>query len=72
VVSSSTTAADHLVHQLGTSFALKDLGPLHYFLGVEVHMQGGGLLMSQQQYASELLQSRGAQMYTGVHSYVFV
>jgi hypothetical protein len=60
VVSSSTAAADRLLHQLGTSFALKDLGPLHYFLGIEVHTQGrGGLLMSQCKYALELLQRAG-------------
>jgi histone deacetylase 1/2 len=44
VVSSSTAVADRLVHQLGTSFPLKDLGPLHYFLGVEVHTHGRGSL----------------------------
>jgi hypothetical protein len=59
VVSSSATATDRLVHQLGTSFALKDLGSLHYFLGVEVHTQGRGLLMSQRKYAPELLQRTG-------------
>jgi histone deacetylase 1/2 len=59
VVSSSSTAADRLIYQLGTSFALKDLGPLHFFLGIEVHNQGSGLLMSQRKYASELLQRAG-------------
>jgi histone deacetylase 1/2 len=59
VVSSSSTATDSLIHQLGASFALKDLGPLHYFLGVEVRAQGSGLLMSQQKYASDLLQRAG-------------
>jgi hypothetical protein len=39
------------VVQLGSSFALKDLGPLHYFLGIEVHTTGrGGLLLSQRKY----------------------
>jgi hypothetical protein len=51
-----------LVHQLGTSFALKDLGPLHYILSVEVHTPSrGGLLLSQQKYASELLLKAGLQ-----------
>jgi histone deacetylase 1/2 len=51
-----------LVHQLGTSFALKDLGPLHYFLGVEVHTPSrGGLLLSQRKYVSELLLKAGLQ-----------
>ncbi|KAK1573578.1 hypothetical protein QYE76_018538 [Lolium multiflorum] len=60
VVSSSSAATDRLVHQLGKTFALKDLGPLHYFLGVEVHkLRGGGLLMSQRKYAFELLLKAG-------------
>jgi hypothetical protein len=54
LVSSSATTADRLVHQLGASFALKDLGPLHYFLGVEVHTRGrGGLLLNQRKYVLE-------------------
>ena len=62
VVSSSTAAVDRLVHQLGSSFALKDLGPLHYFLGIEVHTpRRGGLLLSQRKYASELLLRAGLQ-----------
>jgi histone deacetylase 1/2 len=59
VVSSSSTITDRLVHQLGHTFALKDLGPLHYFLGIEVTSQGRGLLMSQRKYATELLQRAG-------------
>jgi histone deacetylase 1/2 len=62
VVSSLFAATDRLVHQLGISFALKDLGPLHYFLGVEVHTSSrGGLLLSQRKYASELLLKAGLQ-----------
>jgi hypothetical protein len=60
VVSSSAAATDHLVHQLHTSFALKDPGPLHYFLGVEVHTHDrGGLLLHRQKYALDLLQRAG-------------
>jgi hypothetical protein len=49
VVSSSTTAADRLVHQLGASFAHKDLGSLHYFLGIEVHTLDRDLLNNSAQ-----------------------
>ena len=34
---------------------MKDLGPLHYFLGIEVHPFSGGLFLSQQKYACEIL-----------------
>jgi histone deacetylase 1/2 len=59
VVSSSTTATDRLIHRLRASFALKDLGQLHYFLGIEVQKYDGGLLLSQRKYASELLRRAG-------------
>ncbi|KAK1699467.1 hypothetical protein QYE76_016164 [Lolium multiflorum] len=65
VVSSSATATDRLIHQLRTPFALKDLGKLHYFLGIEVHhLPTGGLLLSQPKYASELLQRAGLSQST--------
>jgi histone deacetylase 1/2 len=59
VVSSSSTASDRLLVQLGSSFALKDLGELHYFLGIEVKPSPGCLHLSQQKYASELLRRAG-------------
>jgi histone deacetylase 1/2 len=66
LVSSSTTAADRLVAQLGASFALKDLGSLHYFLGIEVYPKGPGLLLSQKKYATDLLHRAGLQKCTPV------
>jgi histone deacetylase 1/2 len=59
VISTSVSATDRLLRQLNTPFALKDLGPLHYFLGVEVQHDSGGLLLSQRKYASELLRRAG-------------
>jgi histone deacetylase 1/2 len=44
VMGSSTVSTDRLVHQLRTSFSLKDLGELHYSLGIEVTHSCGGLL----------------------------
>jgi hypothetical protein len=38
---------------------LKDLGPLHFFLEIEVTTIGNGLLLSQGKYAAELLQKVG-------------
>jgi hypothetical protein len=37
IVSSSDTATTHLLAQLNSEFAIKDLGKLQYFLGIEVH-----------------------------------
>jgi hypothetical protein len=38
---------------------LKDLGDLHYFLGIEVTKIKDGILLTQQKYANELLQRVG-------------
>jgi hypothetical protein len=36
VTSSNPKATEQLLHKLGQEFALKDLGGLHYFLGIKV------------------------------------
>jgi hypothetical protein len=56
LVSSSTEAITTLMKDLKECFALKDLGDLHYFLGIEVRKVHNGLVMSQEKYARELLQ----------------
>jgi histone deacetylase 1/2 len=55
IASSTTAAAEYLLHQLHRSFPVKDLGPLHYFLGVEVTRNSGGIALSQHKYSLDLL-----------------
>jgi histone deacetylase 1/2 len=55
VASSSQTATNALLKNLECDFALKDLGDLYYFLGIEVKRQGGDLLLKQEIYAIEVL-----------------
>jgi histone deacetylase 1/2 len=55
VTSSSREAISTLVHDLNRHFAIKDLGDLHYFLGIEVKGIKDGLVLSQEKYAMELL-----------------
>jgi hypothetical protein len=45
VTSSCPTAIDALLKDLNTEFAVKDLGNLHYFLGIEVKKQDGGIVL---------------------------
>ncbi|KAM1873468.1 hypothetical protein ACFX13_007300 [Malus domestica] len=44
-----------LIKNLGIRFSMKDLGPVHYFLGMEVVRTPSGLSLSQQKYATDLL-----------------
>nr|GEV13657.1 hypothetical protein [Tanacetum cinerariifolium] len=50
---------DNIICQLGSAFALKDLGQLNYFLGIEIVPHVSGILLSQKKYILELLQSAG-------------
>jgi hypothetical protein len=56
VVSSSTEATTLLLKNLEKEFALKDLGELHYFLGIEVNEISDGIMLSQSRYAMDILQ----------------
>ena len=44
-----------LVLQLGKKFSMKDLGPLHFFLGIEVNYFEGGIHLNQSKYGAEML-----------------
>jgi hypothetical protein len=46
LVSSSSTAASRLARDLSSEFAVKDLGPLRYFLGIEVIPVPTGLVLT--------------------------
>ncbi|KAK1645011.1 hypothetical protein QYE76_062816 [Lolium multiflorum] len=50
---------DRLVSGLSQQFAIKDLGTLHYFLGVEVHPLKTGLSLTQRKYALDILARAG-------------
>jgi hypothetical protein len=68
VASSSQEATNALVKSLERDFALKDLGDLHYFLGIEVTKADHGILLSQQKYAMELLTRIGMTNCKSVHT----
>ena len=59
VTSSSSEAIPALLRDLNEHFAIKDLGDLHYFLGIEVTRTPDGLLLSQEKYATDLLSRVG-------------
>jgi hypothetical protein len=48
-----------LLQDLGLEFVLKDLGELHYFLGVQVTRTTNDMVLSQDQYARDVLRRAG-------------
>ncbi|GJS83866.1 retrovirus-related pol polyprotein from transposon TNT 1-94 [Tanacetum coccineum] len=58
VTGNNKGTTDNMICQLGYAFALKDLGPLNYFLGIEIFPHVSGILLSQKKIL-ELLQSDG-------------
>lgn len=57
--SSVPNATSVLLQDLGREFALRDIGDLHYFLGIEVSKVPNGILLSQEKYASDVLRRVG-------------
>lgn len=55
IASNSSSSIGHLISHLGNEFAVKDLGPLSYFLGIQVTKTSEGLHLSQGKYATDLL-----------------
>lgn len=48
------------------SFQMKDLGPLTYFLGLEVHQSAKGIFLNQHKYTIDLIDMAGLQNSTPV------
>ncbi|KAJ9536884.1 hypothetical protein OSB04_029617 [Centaurea solstitialis] len=59
LVASSDALRQSIMSKLGSEFAMKDLGPLSYFLGISVTRHSGGLFLSQKKYAKEILERAG-------------
>jgi len=65
----STSSEDlrkSIISRLSSEFAMKDLGPLSYFLGIAVTRHDGGLFLSQKKYADEILK-RAGMSHSGRH-----
>ena len=55
VAGNNDSFIENLLQQLSQEFAIKDLGPLHYFLGIEFICFKDGLFLTQQKYTNDLL-----------------
>jgi hypothetical protein len=55
-----------LQHMLHSTFQMKDLGHLTYFLGLEVHSRDHGLFLNQHKYIQDLIELAGLKDATAV------
>ena len=60
------TSEEHLIEQckreLTSEFEMKDLGLMHYFLGLEVWQNPGEIFLTQWKYTMDILQRFGMQV----------
>jgi hypothetical protein len=55
ITGTSPTLITDLISTLQNTFELKDLGPLHYFLGLQLQYHNSGFTVHQTKYATDLL-----------------
>ena len=55
VTGNDSTFVNNFVKRLNQTFSLKDLGPLYYFLGLEVYRDKSGIYLNQAKYVVDLL-----------------
>ncbi|GJW68213.1 ribonuclease H-like domain-containing protein [Tanacetum coccineum] len=55
----SRSLLQRIIASLHAEFSMTDLGPLNYFLGVSVTRNTSGMFLSQQKYATEVLERAG-------------
>nr|XP_020169565.1 uncharacterized mitochondrial protein AtMg00810-like [Aegilops tauschii subsp. strangulata] len=59
LTASSSTLLHSLIASLRTEFSMRDMGDLHYFLGISVTRSKDSLFLSQEKYALDLLDRAG-------------
>ena len=55
ITGSDIPLIENLQRSLNTAFHMKDLGELHYFLGLQVHSMFNGIFLHQHKYTQEVL-----------------
>ncbi|CAN1840048.1 Retrovirus-related Pol polyprotein from transposon RE1 [Linum perenne] len=68
ITSSNPSSAASLVQHLQDRFSIKELGDLHYFLGIEVHRTQDGMTLCQAKYIRDLLARAGMSNCKPLHT----
>jgi hypothetical protein len=68
VVSSTDAVVEALLNDLRSEFALKDLDPLNYFLGIEVKPSSDGIVLTQEKYTRDILRRVDMQDCKAMHT----
>uniref|UniRef100_A0A2N9F5L7 Reverse transcriptase Ty1/copia-type domain-containing protein n=1 Tax=Fagus sylvatica TaxID=28930 RepID=A0A2N9F5L7_FAGSY len=55
ITGSDSTVVSNIISQLSTTFEVKDLGPLRYFLGLQIDYKKAGFFVHQSKYITDLL-----------------
>jgi hypothetical protein len=63
-----STIVDAIINKLSHTFSVKDMGHLHFFLGIEVIPTAKGLFLSQHKYIGDLLSKTSMNMAKDVHT----
>lgn len=59
ITGSCLTTIHHLIQVLNTKFRMKHLGPVNYFLGLQITWTSSHMIINQQKYILDLLQRTG-------------
>lgn len=68
ITGSTDLVVQECISLIAAEFQLRDLGILHYFLGIEVHHLPNGILLSQHKYLHDLLLATKMDKATSVKS----
>lgn len=68
VTGNNSMAVKRMIEALAVRFSIKDMGRLHFFLGVEVVHKPDGLVLTQSKYISEILKKYNMHESKGVLS----
>jgi len=58
----NSTLLCHLITFLNSEFKIRDLGSVHYFLGIEVTKTAMGLMLSQHKYTLDIIRRAGMSL----------